>query len=103
MAQPRPKRTPLQLPVSLGGQRAHCADVSALGCCLESATPLHVGETLEGEVHFGSKALAWRGRVRWARPSSPMASTWHRAGVTFSWVSVGLRALLSLAQRGRGR
>jgi hypothetical protein len=38
--------------------------------------------------------------VAWSTPGSPMASTWHRMGINFTNLSPGLRALLSIRQRG---
>ncbi len=77
------------------------SDVSDSGFCLETPNPLQEGAPLDGYVLHGNKELKWRGEVAWVQLGSPMASMWHRVGVRFTWVSPGLRALLSMRQRGQ--
>ncbi|MEW5740632.1 MAG: PilZ domain-containing protein [Myxococcota bacterium] len=94
-------RLPVRLPISIGGrQAALSADVSDGGFRLETMSLLSPGARLEGYVLHGDKELTWKGEVAWARPGNPMASTWHELGVRFTFVSPGLRALISLKQKG---
>lgn len=95
-------RVGLRLPISIGRrQAALSADVSGGGFRLETMSLLSVGSRVDGYVLHGDKELSWKGEVAWARPGNPMASTWHEVGVRFTWVSPGLRALLSMRCRGR--
>lgn len=100
MALPRGRRVIATLPVSIDGRAAALStDVSKEGFCLESPTLLGVGTEVSGVVMHGTLKLAFTGRVAWARPSDPMACTFHRMGVQFEQLSPGLRALLGLALR----
>jgi hypothetical protein len=93
-------RVSLRLPISIGRkQAALSADVSDGGFRLETMSLLAPGSRLEGYVLHGDKELSWRGEVAWARPGNPMASTWHELGVRFTFVSPGLRALISMKSR----
>lgn len=75
------------------------ADVSNQGFCLETPSLPAPGRAIQGYVLHGDKELPWEGEVAWVQPGNPMASTWHRVGVRFTWLSVGLRVLLALRQR----
>ena len=93
----------VRLPVSI--QRTNAAltaDLSNNGFCLEvpfaAFTP---GKEIEGYVLLGEKELTFKGRVAWFQPGNPMASMWSRAGITLTWASPGLRALISMKLRGR--
>jgi len=97
----RQRRSPVRLPVSINRSAAALtADVSAQGFCLETPTLLAQGTPVTGYVLHGNKELQWAGVVSWATAGNPMASTWHRVGIRFTNVSAGLRALLSIRQRG---
>jgi hypothetical protein len=101
MAHRKETRVAVRLPVSVGGRAAALsADISTSGFCLESPTLQRAGDEVQGYVLFGHKELKWSGRIAWVEPGNPMASTWHRLGVSFTQVSPGLRALLSMRQRG---
>lgn len=100
MSQRLKKRVALRLPVSIGRRAALSADVSDTGVCLESPTLHTAGTEVSGFVLHGHLELKWTGRVAWVTPGNPMTSTWHRLGVQFTTVSPGLRALLSIRQRG---
>lgn len=94
-------RVALRLPISIGRRRAALsADVSDGGFRLETTSLLSPGSRVDGYVLHGDKELTWKGEVAWARPGNPMASTWHEVGVRFTWVSPGLRALISMKQKG---
>jgi hypothetical protein len=94
-------RVPVRLPISIGRrQAALSADVSDGGFRLETTALLPVGSRLEGYVLHGDKELSWKGEVAWAKAGNPMASTWHELGVRFTFVSPGLRALISLKRKG---
>lgn len=93
----------VRLPVSV--QRTNAAltaDLSNNGFCLEvpfaSFTP---GREIEGYVLLGEKELTFKGRVAWFQPGNPMASMWGRAGIQFTKVSPGLRALISMRLKSR--
>jgi hypothetical protein len=75
-------------------------DVSDWGFCLETPSLLSKGAPLNGYVLHGEKELEWTGEVAWTKPGNPMASVWHRVGIHFTWVSPGLRALITMRQRG---
>ena len=94
------QRVAVRLPVSINRRAALSADISSEGFCLESPTLLGSGAEVTGFVLHGPLELAFRGRVAWVAPGSPMASTWHRMGVRFTNLSPGLRALLAIKQRG---
>lgn len=101
MSQRREQRVSVRLPVSIGGRAAALsADISHAGFCLESPKLLEAGVEVTGYVLHGHKELPWAGRVSWAEAGNPMMSTWHRMGIQFTKVSPGLRALLSMKQRG---
>lgn len=94
-------RVPVRLPISIGRrQAALSADVSDGGFKLETPVLLSPGSRVDGYVLHGDKELTWKGEVAWAKPGNPMASTWHDVGVRFTFVSPGLRALISLKQKG---
>jgi hypothetical protein len=94
-------RVNVRLPVSIGRrQAALSADVSDGGFRLETTSLLAVGSRVEGYVLHGDKELPWKGEVAWSKAGNPMASTWHQVGVRFTWVSPGLRALISLRKKG---
>jgi hypothetical protein len=96
----RHRRAPVRLPVSIGRRAAALtADVSREGFCLETPAAVKPGQPLSGYVLHGEKELGWRGWVHWTEPGDPRLSTWGRVGVRFSWVSPGLRALLSISER----
>lgn len=100
IANRRDVRSPVRLPVSIGGrQAALSADVSPGGFQLETTQLLPQGATVEGYVLHGDKELRWTGVVAWARAGNPMTSTWHLLGVRFTHVSAGLRALISMRSR----
>lgn len=104
MADRREPRIPQRLPVSIGRKLAALSnDISSQGFCLE--TPMSAsftkGQAVDGYVLHGEKELPFRGTVSWFTAGHPQLSTWSRVGVQFSWVSPGLRALLSVAQRSR--
>jgi len=93
-------RVAIRLPISIGRkQAALSADVSDGGFRLETMSLLSPGTRLDGYVLHGDKELPWRGEVAWARAGNPMASTWHELGVRFTFVSPGLRALISMKSR----
>lgn len=93
-------RVSLRLPISIGRrQAALSADVSDGGFRLETPTLLTPGSRLDGYVLHGDKELLWTGEVAWAHAGNPMASTWHEIGVRFTWVSPGLRALISMKKK----
>jgi hypothetical protein len=93
-------RVNLRLPISIGRrQAALSADVSHGGFRLETPSLLSPGSRVEGFVLHGDKELSWKGEVTWARAGNPMASTWHEVGVRFTWVSPGLRALISMRKK----
>lgn len=94
------QRVAVRLPVSINRRAALSADISSDGFCLESPTWLPQGAEVKGFVLHGPLELAFTGTVAWARAGSPMASTWHRMGISFTNLSPGLRALLSIRQRG---
>ncbi len=101
MAPRKETRVSLRLPVSIGRRAAALsADISHSGFCLETPMLHAAGSTVTGFVLHGNKELTWTGRVAWATPGDPMQSTWHRLGIEFTTVSPGLRALLSMRQRG---
>lgn len=94
-------RLAFRLPVSIGRRAAALsADISDSGFCLETTGTYTPGQEVTGYVLHGHKELTWTGRVAWVRAGDPMMSTWHRLGVSFTSVSPGLRALLSIRQRG---
>ncbi len=98
MRKRREPRIPLRLPVSIDRcSAALTADLSNNGFCLEvpfaAFTP---GKEIEGYVLLGEKELAFKGCVAWFHPGNPMASMWGRAGISFSSLSPGLRALISI-------
>lgn len=95
-------RTSLRLPVSVARHAALTADISDSGFCLELFQPMAVGARVDGFVLHGDRELKFRGEVAWATPGNPMASLFGTAGVKFTWVSVGLRTLLSIEQRRPG-
>ncbi|MCC7111506.1 MAG: PilZ domain-containing protein [Deltaproteobacteria bacterium] len=78
-------------------------DISDQGFCLEAPHVLAAGSPIDGYVLHGDRELDFRGEVSWSERASPQASMWSRMGVRFSWVSPGLRALLSIEQRRRER
>ena len=97
----RQRRSAVRLPVSINRSAAALtADISSEGFCLETPALLQAGAQVTGYVLHGQKELAWSGVVSWSQPGNPMASTWHRVGIRFTNVSAGLRALLSIRQRG---
>jgi hypothetical protein len=101
MAPRKEARVPFRLPVSISRRAAALsADISHSGFCLETPTLQTLGELVEGYVLHGDKELTWTGRVAWVEAGNPMGSTWHRVGIAFTRVSPGLRALLSMRQRG---
>ena len=95
----RKTRTSLRLPVSIARHAALTADISDNGFCLELFQPLAVGTRVDGFVLHGDLELKFRGEVAWATQGSPMASLFSTVGVKFTWVSLGLRTLLSIEQR----
>lgn len=100
----RDARAAVRLPISIGRrQAALSADLSHGGFRLETPKLLAPGTPLEGYVLHGQKELPWRGEVTWARAGDPMASTWHELGVRFTFVSPGLRALISIKKRSAAR
>lgn len=101
----RESRTSLRLPVSVARQAAALtADISDHGVCLELFQPMRIGAEVDGFVLHGDRELPFKGQVAWAKPGNPMASLFGTMGVRFTWVSPGLRALLSIEQRRqRGR
>lgn len=88
------------MPVSIGRRAALSADISDQGFCLETTTALPQGARVSGFVLHGTKELSWTGRVAWVVLGNPMTSLWHKMGIELLEVSPGLRALLSLRQRG---
>lgn len=93
-------RVNVRLPISIGRrQAALSADVSDGGFRLETTSLLSAGSRVEGYVLHGDKELQWKGEVAWAKAGNPMASTWHEVGVRFTWVSPGLRALISMRKK----
>lgn len=102
--QKRQPRTPLRLPVSVGRRAAALtADISSGGFSLELPHSFCPGASIDGYVLHGDKELSFRGEVSWFRPADPRLSVWNELGVRFTWVSPGLRALLSLEQKRRRR
>ena len=101
----RESRTSLRLPVSVARRAAALtADISDSGFCLELFQPMRTGAEVDGFVLHGERELAFKGEVAWTQAGNPMASHYSRMGVRFTWVSPGLRALLSIEQRRqRGR
>lgn len=96
----RESRTSLRLPVSVARRAAALtADISDNGFCLELFQPMRIGAEVDGFVLHGDRELTFKGEVAWARPGNPMASLFGMMGVRFTWVSPGLRALLSIEQR----
>jgi hypothetical protein len=96
----RESRTSLRLPVSIARQAAALtADISDQGVCLELFQPMRIGAEVDGFVLHGERELTFKGEVAWAKPGNPMASLFGTMGVKFTWVSPGLRALLSIEQR----
>lgn len=77
------------------------ADISNQGFCLELPRTMGEGAEIDGYVLYGDRELGFRGEVTWTAPGNPQTSLWSRMGVRFTWVSPGLRALLSLEQRRR--
>ena len=97
MSVPRAKRVLYTFPISLQGRAvALSTDVSKEGFCLESSTYLAPGAEVKGVVRHGTLKLPFTGRVAWAQAGDPRASTWHKVGVRFEHVSVGLKALLGV-------
>lgn len=102
MNTPRDLRVAVRLPVSVGRKMAAlCMDVSMQGFCLEVMKPVTQGSALDGYVLHGNRELEWRGEVMWVQPPNPMTNHWTRVGVKFTWLSPGLRALLSIEQKRR--
>ena len=96
----RESRTSLRLPVSVERQAAALtADISDNGLSLELFQPMRIGAEVDGYVLHGDRELTFKGEVAWAKPGNPMASLFGTMGVRFTWVSPGLRALLSIEQR----
>lgn len=80
------------------------ADISKSGFCLELPMIAHqAGAEIDGYVLHGEKELNFKGRVQWVAAANPQASLWSRMGVRFTWVSPGLRALLSIEEKRGGR
>ena len=100
MSLPRGKRLVTRLSVALDGHTyAASADISKGGFCLETSMLLLPGAKVSGVVMHADLMLGFTGRVTWARPGDPRASTVHKLGVKFEQVSPGLRALLGLSFR----
>ncbi len=94
----------MRLPVSIGRtQAALSADISDSGFCLEVPRTFEPGTEIDGYVLHGEHELAFGGTVAWFEHGDPQASTWHRMGVRFRWVSSALRTLLTVEQRRRRR
>ena len=94
------KRVPVRLPVSIGRKMAALSsDVSEEGFCLEVMRPLAQGSLIDGYVLHGERELEFKGTVAWVEPANPQATHWSRIGVSFTSMSPGLRALLSLEKR----
>ncbi len=93
-------RTPLRLPVSLGGKLpALTADVSEEG--IRAELMMHVflpGSKIHGYVLHGEQELPFRGEVTWAQAGNPQASLQSEVGVRFTELSPELAALLRSAR-----
>lgn len=75
------------------------ADISDHGFCLEVMRPPEKGAEIDGFVLHGDHELTFKGKVAWVEVASPQASHWSRIGVRFTFLSPGLRALLSIRKR----
>ncbi|MCA1828418.1 MAG: PilZ domain-containing protein [Myxococcales bacterium] len=60
-------RTPARLHVTVGGEPALTADVTANGLCLETTRLAQPGASLSGSIEIRGRTFPFTGMVCWAR------------------------------------